>query len=115
MKFTFLGFCIEAILLKALEDFLDLLAVNSFVGRVNENVIQLFNHTNIQHVGKYVVYELLKNSGSISKTFQYHQPLEGPIFGSESGFPLVTCTDWDKMVGMAEVNLGVNSCFSGSI
>jgi len=47
MKFAFLGFRIQTVLPQASEDFLDLLAVSSSVGRVNEDVVQIDNNTNV--------------------------------------------------------------------
>ena len=50
MKFISLGFCIEAILLKVLEDFFNLFVVSSCIGGINENVVEIDDHTDIQHI-----------------------------------------------------------------
>ncbi len=50
VEFTFFRFRIEAILLKALEDFFNLSAVSSCIGRVNKNIIKIDDHADIQHI-----------------------------------------------------------------
>ena len=47
VKFAFLGFRIQTVLPQASEDLLDLLAVSSSVRRINEDVVQIDNNTNI--------------------------------------------------------------------
>ena len=42
-------------------------------------------------------------------------PLEGPVSGLESGFPFVAIGDTDKVVGMSQVNLGIDSHLTGCV
>jgi len=47
MKFVFLRFRLQTMLLQVSEDLLDLLAMSSSVGRINEDVVQIDNNTKV--------------------------------------------------------------------
>jgi len=45
-----------------------MLAICKYIIRVDNYIIKIYHNTNIQKIGKYVIYKSLKDSGSISKT-----------------------------------------------
>jgi len=45
-----------------------MLIICEHIIRVDDYIIKIDYNTNIQKIGKYVIYESLKDSGSISKT-----------------------------------------------
>ena len=45
----------------------------------------------------------------------HHQPLERPILGLEGGLPFVAIGDADKVIGMSQVNLGIDPALARSI
>ena len=47
IEFTFLGFCIQTMLAQAAKDLFDLFTVSSFVRRINENVVEIDDDTNV--------------------------------------------------------------------
>src|SRR5882724_4453483 len=95
--------------------FLNMSFVFRNVVRIDENVIQIYDDNDVDHVCEDVIHELLKSCWSISKPFRHYQPLEGTITGLEGSFPLVSGCNPNKMVSMPEVDFGVDLCFSWCI
>jgi hypothetical protein len=46
---------------------------------------------------------------------RHNAPFEGAIAGPEGGLPFVAFTDSHQMIGMAEINLGVDPCLFGTL
>ena len=82
---------------------------------VDEDVIEVHDDTDIQHVGKDGVDKLLECCGSISETEGHYQPFIRPIVGAESCFPLVSGCNPDKMVCVPEIYLGVDFGLAGRV
>ena len=61
---------------KVSEDLLDVLPVLLQRIGVDQDIIQVDNNAVIEHVTEDIVYESLKSSRSISKTFRDDQPLK---------------------------------------
>ena len=57
--------------------------------QVDEDVIQVNNYRDVNHVGKDVIHEPLEISWGIGKPFGHHQPLKEPVVGAEGGFPFI--------------------------
>ncbi len=85
------------------------------VVEVDQDVIKIYNYEDVHHVREDIVHEALESSHSVRKSEKHNQPFEGPIVGPECGFPLTFVCDMDKMVGMLEVNLDVDSDIPRSI
>ena len=65
--------------------------------RVYEDIVEVYYYTNIQHVTKDVIHELLKSGGSIGKSEWNYQPFKRAIASAEGGFPFVAihyATKW---------------------
>ena len=78
--------------------------------QVNQDVVEVNYHADIEHICEYRVYELLKCSWGIGEAKRHHQPLVGAVSGSEGCLPLVTISDANQMVHMPKVNFGVDLC-----
>ena len=76
MKFTFLCFGIKTNLTEILEYFLNMSVMFGYVIRVDEYIIQIDYDTNIQNIRENVVYKLLEDYRSISKTKEHYRPLK---------------------------------------
>lgn len=63
---------------------------------------------NIQHISEDIVYHGLKNSWGFGESTWHHQVLIVATGCVEGSFPLVSLTDPNKMVGIAEVELDEN-------
>ncbi|KIK75127.1 hypothetical protein PAXRUDRAFT_173708 [Paxillus rubicundulus Ve08.2h10] len=86
----------------------DMLFLEGHVLGVDEDVIQIDYNTNIEHISKDGIDELLESHQSVGQTERHYQPLIGAIVGVEGSLPFVSGHDVDKMVGMPEVNFGVD-------
>ena len=97
VELTFARCSIKSISLESPKDFLDLNLVLGHVIRVDEDVIKIYNYTNIQHVTEDVIHKVLKGGGSIGKSEWNNQPFKG----AKGGFPFITISYVNQMVGMA--------------
>ena len=77
-----------------LQNGLDMVNVFPTALREYKNIVQVHNNKCIQHVPEYVVHQRLEHSGGVC----------------ESGFPLVSFSDPDQVVGVTEVQLRKNGC-----
>src|SRR5882724_3799016 len=58
--------------------------------RIDEDVIQIYDDYDINHIRENVVHKSLKSGGCISKPFRHYQPLKGTVTGSECSLPFVS-------------------------
>src|SRR5260370_23129070 len=89
--------------------------VSGFVRRINKNIVKVDDNADIEHVHEDVVHKALKRRGSVGKSFWHYTPFEGSITRAKGGFPFVTFTDANEMVGVGEVYLGVDTRFTWRI
>jgi len=80
---------------------------------IDEDVIQIYDDYNVNHIHENVVHKSLKHGRCISKPFRHYQPLKGTVVGLECSFPFISRQNPYKMVCMLEVDLGVDSCLCG--
>ena len=57
--------------------------------KIDEDVVQVNDDCNIDHVCKDVVHKSLESHRCVGKPFRHYWPLKGAISGSECGFPLI--------------------------
>jgi len=55
-----------------------------------EDVIQIYDDYDIDHVCKNVIHKSLKHGRCISEPFRHYQPLEGTVSGPECSLPFVS-------------------------
>src|SRR5882672_723591 len=94
------------------EYFLNMSFVLGNVVGIDEDVIQVDDDYDVDHIREDVIHKSLKSCWCISKPFRHYQPLERTISGLECSLPFVSRCNPDKMVCMSEVNFGVDSCFT---
>jgi len=58
--------------------------------RIDEDVIQIYDDYDVNHICENVIHKSLKNGRCISKPFRHYQPLEGTIAGLECSLPFVS-------------------------
>ena len=57
---------------------------------------------------------MLESCGSIGKSKGHNELFKKTIAGAESGFPFITVHNTDKVIGMSEINGGVDMGFTHS-
>ena len=97
------------------KDLLDMGQVLLWIVGVYQDIIQVYHYGDVNHVGEDVVHEPLETCRGIGEPLGHHQPLKRPIPGPESGLPFVTIGDVDEVVGMSQVNLGIDPGLAWSI
>ena len=82
-----------------MEDFLNVAYMVSRVPRIDEYVVQVGYHADIEHVLEDVIHELLKRGGD-------DEELVGTKVCAECHLPLIAFSNADKFIGTAEVDFG---------
>ena len=75
---------------------------------VYQDIIQVYYYGDINHVGEDVIHEPLETRWGIGEPLGHHQPLERPVPGPECGLPFIAIGDADEVVGMSQVDLGID-------
>ena len=57
---------------------------------------------------------MLESCGSIGKSEGHNEPFKRTIAGLESGFPFITVHNMDEVIGVLEINGGIDTGFTRS-
>ena len=93
----------ETISSETAENLGDMLLMVCRVIGVDEDVIEVDDHMNIQEVTKNVIHKSLEGRWSIGQSEWHNKPFKGTIAGVECGLPFVTFRNADKIIGIAEI------------
>ena len=115
MKLTLIGSDKESVSSESSEYLLNMGFVFGHIARVDENVVQVDDDCDIDHICENIVHKLLKGCGCIGKPFRHYRPLERAVSSSECSFPFISGCDSDQVVRMSEIDLGINSCLLGCV
>ena len=115
MELTLVGPSIEPVSTESGKDFPDMGRVLLRIVGVYQDIIQVYNYGDVNHVGEDVVHEPLETHWGIGEPLGHHQPLKRPIPGLEGGLPFIAIGDADEVVGVSQVNLGVDLGLAWSI
>ena len=77
------------------EDLPDMFVVRVHVLGVDEDVVKIDDHTDVEHVSEYSINEPLERCRGISQAERHYQPLIGSISCAEGGLPLVARSNPD--------------------
>ena len=78
---------------------------------VNEDIIEVNDNTDIEHVWEDFVHIMLESSRRVGKSKGHHKPFKRAIASAECSFPFVTIRNADKVVGMLKIDLCIKSGF----
>lgn len=106
MEIGFLWVCVKIVLAESFQDLADVDAVFFQAVRKDEDVVQIDNHENVDHILEYVVHKILKRCRGVRETERHNQVLKGAVAGTECSFPLIAWLDADVVVACAEVDFG---------
>ena len=115
MELTLVGLSIELVSTESGKDFPDVGRVLLRIVGVYQDIIQVYYYGDVNHVGEDVVHEPLETRWGIGEPLGHHQPLERPVLGPESGLPFVAIGHVDEVVGMSQVDLGIDLGLARSI
>ena len=97
-KTTFIWMGIQTIFKEMAEDLTDMFLMIRRVIGINEDVVQVDDHTNIQEITEDVVHEMLENCRSIGKSEGHNEPFKRTIAGLESGDMVYKCACTDAAI-----------------
>ena len=80
----------KSVSMESVEYFLNMSFVLGNVVGIDEDVIQIYDDYDVDHIHKNFFHKSLKSGRCISKPFRHYQPLEGTIAGSECSLPFVS-------------------------
>ena len=115
MELTLVSLSIEPVSMESGKDFPDVGRVLLWIVGVYQDIIQVYYYGDVNHVGEDVVHEPLETRWGIGEPLGHHQPLERPVLGPEGGLPFVAISDVDEVVGMSQVDLGIDPGLAWSI
>ncbi|KIN99444.1 hypothetical protein M404DRAFT_155233 [Pisolithus tinctorius Marx 270] len=86
------------------------LGIKTMLSEVAEYLFYMFVYHNadIEHVHKDAINKLLEGRRCISQTEWHYLPLIRTITSAECHFPFISICNADQMIGMAEVDLGID-------
>ena len=82
---------------------------------VDEDVVEVDDHEQVEEVGEDVVHETLECGRCVGEPERHHTPFERSVAGAERGLPFVTLGDTDQVISMSEVKFRIDSGFSWNI
>ncbi|KIO14597.1 hypothetical protein M404DRAFT_119511 [Pisolithus tinctorius Marx 270] len=85
------------------------LGIKTMLSKAAEYLFYMFA-VRFHHVRKDAINKPLEGRRRISQTEWHYSPLVRTIMSVESRFPFISICYADQMIGMAEVNLGIDFC-----
>jgi hypothetical protein len=76
--------------------------------REDEDIIEIHNDEEINHVLKQVIHEVLELCRGISRAHWHDEPLIGAIPHAKSCKPFMTLSDLNVVVAIVKVNFSIN-------
>ena len=89
MELTFACMGQKSISAESAEYFLNVEFVLGNVVGIDEDVVQIYDDYDINHICEDVIHKSLKSGGCISKPFRHYQPL-GTVVGLECSLPFIS-------------------------
>ncbi|KIO07652.1 hypothetical protein M404DRAFT_136010 [Pisolithus tinctorius Marx 270] len=83
------------------------LGIQTMLSKAAEYLFYVFV-MRLHHVHKDAIDELLESHRRVSQTEWHYPPLVRTITSAECRFPFISVCDADQMIGMAEIDLGVD-------
>ena len=111
MEFALVGAREKLVLAESSEYLADMFSVVLGVVGVDENVVEVDHHADVEQVREDLVDKTLECRGRVGKSERHYQPLERSVAGPKGGFPLISGRDPDEIVGVPEIDLSVNAGF----
>src|SRR5882724_12671909 len=102
MKLALISLGKNSISSESLEYFLNMGLVLGHIVGVDEDVIQIDDDCDINHVCENIIHKSLKGCRCIGMPFRHYRPFERAISCCECSFPFVSGCNSDQMICMLE-------------
>lgn len=94
---------------------MDVVLMFLVVFRIDKNIVEIDEDKSFKEVLKDVINEFLKYCGSVSKTERHNKELKVTQGSVECGFPLITFTNTDQVMSVAEVKFSNDARFLNGV
>ena len=108
MELTLFRFSKELVLVQAPKHFPNVLDVVLHIVRIDQDVVKVYYHADIEHICKDRVDKSLESGRGIGETKGHHLPFIGAIVSTEGSFPLIALSDANQMVSMPKIDFSVD-------
>ena len=109
MELAFVWMNKQSISMEPTKYFLNMSFVFGNFVRIDENVVQIYDDNDVDHIHEDVIHKSLKSCWSISKPFRHYQPFEGTVMCLEGSLPFISGCNPNEMVGVPKVDFGIDS------
>ena len=100
VKEALLGRGIKTIGAKTTKYFANVRAMRGMILRVNENVVQIDDDRDIQHISEDVVHEPLEGCWRVRKTEGHNEPFKRAIASAKGSLPFVALSDTNEVISV---------------
>jgi len=90
MELAFVCMGKNSISAESAEYFLNVEFVLRNIVRIDEDVVQIYDDYDVNHIRENVIHKSLKSGGCISKPSRHYQPLKGTVMGLECSLPFIS-------------------------
>lgn len=73
---------------------------------IDEDIVEVDDDTNVEEVAENIIHEALKSGGGVRKSEGHDEPFKRAIASAESGLPLFTISNTNKVISMSKVDFG---------
>ena len=108
MELTLLRFSKELVLAQVLKHFLNMFDVVLHTVQIDQDVVKVYYHTDIEHICKDQVDKLLESGQGIGEAKGHHLPFIAAIASAEGSFPLISYGDANQMVHMPKIDFSID-------
>ena len=88
----------ELVLFEAFKDDSEVLFMFFVIAAVDENVVKVYHHTDIDEIAEYLIHECLKSRRCITEAERHYEKFEMTVLGSKSGLVFVAFCHADEMI-----------------
>jgi hypothetical protein len=115
MEFALFRLGVKSVFAELAENLADMLAMRYFVRGVDQDIVEVDDHANIEKISEDGVNKPLERSGGVRETEWHNEPFIGAIARAERSLPFIAFSDADQMVRMPEIDFGVDLCVARGI
>ena len=108
MELTLFRFSEELVLAQVPKHFPNVFDVVLHIVQIDQDVIEVYYHADIEHICKDQVDKSLESGWGIGEAEGHHLPLIGAVASSEGGFPLITLGNANQMVCKPKINFSID-------
>jgi len=90
VEFTFVCTGKKSVSAESAEYFPNVKFVLRNIVGIDEDVVQIYDDYDVNHIHENLIHKSLKTSRCICKPFRHYQPLKGTVAGSECSLPFIS-------------------------